>query len=87
MEQIANWFSFPLGLTYISSKIAKPGNWCQKKKGDQLEQENKISKGLMAERQTLESITGTGISKLNLLMRKAKVIVITGSLIPKGGFQ
>lgn len=47
----------------------------------------KCSKGLTAERQALESITAMWISELNLLMGKAKVSVITGSLIPKGGFQ
>lgn len=47
----------------------------------------KCSKGLTAEKQALESITAVWISEPNLLMRKAKVTVITGSLIPKGGFQ
>jgi len=47
----------------------------------------KCSKGLTAEGQTVESIIATWISELNLLMGKAKVTVITGSLIPKGECQ
>lgn len=45
------------------------------------------NKGFTVERQTLKSITTTWRSELSLLMRKAKVTVVSGSLIPKGGFQ
>lgn len=50
-------------------------------------EKTECNKGFTVERQTLKSITATWRSELSLLIREAKVTVVSRSLIPKGGFQ